>query len=82
MKLGYWPAKGRAELIQYTAAYLGVSLEAVTETGETWNDAHIQELGLPFSNLPYLIDGEFKFSESLMIVAYIAKKAGKPEFLG
>ena len=37
---------------------------------------------LPLPNLPYLIDGDFKLTESTAIVRYIPRKFGKPELLG
>ena len=39
-------------------------------------------MGLDFPNLPYLIDGEYNLTESNAIQRYIAKKWGKPEWLG
>lgn len=39
-------------------------------------------LGLPFPNLPYLIDGSYKLTESKAIYHYIIKKSGKVELLG
>lgn len=34
-------------------------------------------LGLEFANLPYLIDGDFRLTESNAIARYIIKRAGK-----
>lgn len=39
-------------------------------------------LGLEFPNLPYLIEGDFKLTESSAIVSYIVEKSGKCELLG
>ena len=39
-------------------------------------------LGLDFPNLPYIIDGDFKLTESIAIAKYIAKRSGKTELLG
>ena len=35
-----------------------------------------------FPNLPYLVDGNYKMSESLAIVKYIVNKSGKKELAG
>jgi glutathione S-transferase len=37
---------------------------------------------LPFPNLPYLIDGNLKLTESEAIARYIIKKSGKKDLLG
>ena len=39
-------------------------------------------LGLDFPNLPYLICGDFKLTESSAINNYIIRKSGKTELLG
>ena len=39
-------------------------------------------LGLEFPNLPYLIAGDFKLSESSAINNYIIRKSNKQELLG
>ncbi|CAN7987170.1 unnamed protein product, partial [Ixodes hexagonus] len=36
----------------------------------------LAEQGLPFANLPYLIDGDVKLSQSLAIMRYLARKHG------
>lgn len=37
---------------------------------------------MEFPNLPYLIDGDFKLTESAAIAKYIINKSGKTELLG
>jgi len=37
---------------------------------------------LDFPNLPYLIDGNVKLTESLNILVYVAHKSGKLDLLG
>ena len=47
---------------------------------QEWYDQKYK-LGLPFSNLPYYIDGDVKLTESKSIMKYIAKKHN-PKLLG
>lgn len=39
-------------------------------------------MGLDFANLPYLIDGDFKITESNAISKYIINSSGKVDLLG
>ena len=48
--------------------------------GSMWLDAKFN-LGLDFPNLPHLIDGDFKISETCAIMKYVAAK-WRPELLG
>ena len=69
-------------------AYLGVDYENdVFEHGRTletkmkpWFDKK-HYLGLDFPNLPYLIDGDVRLSESKSIMKYLCRKY-RPELLG
>ena len=86
--LGYWKIRGLGAQIRYMFAYCGVTFEdKVYETGDapdydrsSWLDAK-NTLGLEYPNLPYLIDGETKLSETKAIMRYIAKK-WRPALLG
>ena len=49
---------------------------------EKWFDEDKKNLGLDFPNLPYIIDGDFKFSESKAVHYYAIKKSGKTDLLG
>jgi len=83
MKIGYWAFKGRGEYIKTVATYLGLEFEEVDYTApEKWFAEDKQNLGFDFPNLPYLIDGDVKLTESQAITTYLCLKAGKPELLG
>ena len=48
---------------------------------QDWFGNDKQNLGFAFPNLPYLIDGDFKLTETLAIERYIIGKFGKTEEL-
>lgn len=82
MELGYWNFKGMAESIRWLAAYLGIEITEVNpKSNEDWT-AMKAEFGSPFPNLPYLVDGRFKLTESLAISDYMIKKAQREDLLG
>jgi len=81
--LGYWNIRGLAAACRYLFAYLGVEFrEKLYATGPApdydkseWLDEKFN-LGLDLPNLPYLIDGETKLTETAAILKYICKKWG------
>ena len=81
MEFGYWAIKGRAEAIRWLIAYIGADVKEWNPSDfAAWN-ARKQEIG-PFANLPFLIDGDVKITESSAIPSYIILKSGKTELLG
>jgi glutathione S-transferase len=82
MEFGYWPIKGLAEPIRWTIAHLKVAVNEKAIDGGEWFGGDNAKLGLDFPNLPYLVDGDFKLTESSAIPHYLADKAGKPEYNG
>ena len=52
------------------------------ESREKWFEEDKKNLGLEFPNIPYLIDGDFKLTESSSIFKYIIQGSGHTELLG
>ncbi|XP_006979548.1 glutathione S-transferase Mu 4 [Peromyscus maniculatus bairdii] len=81
MTLGYWDIRGLAHAIRLLLEYTDSSYE---EKRYTMGDAPDYDrsqwlsekfkLGLDFPNLPYLIDGSHKITQSNAILRYIARK--------
>lgn len=82
--IGYWGIKGRAETIRWLLHYLGKEYNEENPDMAGWKDkaATLKADGLHFPNLPYLIDGDWKMSETRAIKYYIANKYGRPELFG
>eukprot|EP00347_Sterkiella_histriomuscorum_P010535 403375911 len=81
---GYWKIRGLAQQIRYIFEYLKVPYNDVQyEQGEgpefnveCWTSVK-HTLGLDFPNLPYLIDGDVKITESQAILRYVLNKYGQ-----
>ncbi|KAM7539322.1 hypothetical protein Aperf_G00000052784 [Anoplocephala perfoliata] len=77
--LAYWNGRGVTEQIRLLLHYLGVKYEdkfynigpPPEYSRKEWFDVKFT-LGLDFPNLPYYIDGDFKLTQSLAIMEYIA----------
>lgn len=82
MILGYWKVKGRAQLSWLTAAYLKAELKNELLDYEKGWEAKKNSLNLDFPNLPYLVDGDIKITESSAIPRYIAYKVNRVDFFG
>ena len=86
--LGYWKIRGLATALRLQMAYEGVQYDMVEyEQGEgpdfsraEWLDKKFT-LGLDFPNLPYFIDGDLQFTETMAMHKYIADK-WQPDVLG
>jgi len=72
--LGYWKIRGLAQPIRNILEYTKTPYEdKCYTTSEEWSSDKYK-LGLLFPNLPYLFDGDLKFTESNAILHYIGKK--------
>ncbi|KAM6218734.1 glutathione S-transferase Mu 4-like [Rhynchocyon petersi] len=81
MTLGYWDIRGLAHAIRLLLEYTGSHYEEKKYTmGEAPDYDRSQwlnekfKLGLDFPNLPYLVDGAHKITQSNAILRYIARK--------
>ena len=81
MRLGYWNIRGVAQPIRHLLAYKQVEYENKLyvcgpapdfDTSSWFNEKFT--LGFDFPNLPYLIDGEVKLTQSLAILRYLSRK--------
>jgi len=80
---GYWAIRGRAQVPRLLLAYSGLKFTSKNYTNkEEWFNHDKQSLGLPFPNLPYLIDGNVKMTESEAISWYIIERSGHKELEG
>lgn len=78
VSLGYWRVRGRAQVPRLLLAYTGALWEDVQYTSpEQWFGGDKEKLGFGFPNLPYLIDGDFKITESGAIIQYIIERSHK-----
>uniref|UniRef100_A0A4W2D2P4 Glutathione S-transferase n=1 Tax=Bos indicus x Bos taurus TaxID=30522 RepID=A0A4W2D2P4_BOBOX len=81
MTLGYWDIRGLAHAIRLLLEYTDTNYEerqysvgdAPDYDRSQWLDEKFK-LGLDFPNLPYLIDGTHKLTQSNAILRYIARK--------
>ena len=79
---GYWPIRAgpRGSINRHILYYKGVDFEDLKHTGETWSAFKTSGV-LDFPNLPYIIDGDVKLSESKAVTLYLCEKYA-PELLG
>lgn len=83
--LGYWRLRGLAQPVRLLLAYTETPFqEVVYEFAEKqrWFEEDKKNFGFDFPNIPYLIDGDFKLTESAAIMKYLVKRSGRNELLG
>lgn len=79
--LGYWDIRGLATYIRLLLEHAGADWEDKLYTcgpppefnRENWLNEKFN-LGLDFPNLPYIIDGDIKLTQSGVILRYLARK--------
>ena len=77
--LGYWGIRALGEparlILRYADAdWTETTIPPTKEGAGMWFGGLKQSLGLDFPNMPYLIDGEVKLTESTAIYRYLGRK--------
>ena len=81
--LCYWDIRGKAGLLRALLSYTGLSYTNKVYTDrDEWFTKDKQNLGFDYPNVPYLIDGDKKLTETNAIAYYIPIRAGKRELIG
>jgi len=76
-------ATGKAEAVRLLLEYTRIpyTVKAYHDPKD-WFQGEKYKLGLDFPNLPYIIDGDFKLTETEAIMIYLCQKANRPDLLG
>ncbi|EAR95757.1 glutathione S-transferase, amine-terminal domain protein (macronuclear) [Tetrahymena thermophila SB210] len=81
--IGYWKGPGKVQPSRYLLEISGVEYQETLYTDPAqWFGKDKYSLDLPFPNLPYLIDGDVKLTESETIFDYLVNKLNMSELLG
>jgi len=82
LQIGYWCVRALGNSIRYILEYSGIEYVERTynlgknfDTREDWLSEKFC-LGLDFPNIPYLIEGDVKITQSLAIMRYLGRKSG------
>lgn len=83
IKLGYWKIRGLGQVARLLLNYTDAEFEDIQyENQDKWFKEDKVQLGFDFPNLPYLIEGDFKLTESLAVFKYIIERSDNKELLG
>ena len=82
--LGYWPLRAKAQVAQTILEFAGAEYEIKRYTFDNtqeWFGNDKPNLGLQFPNLPYILHGDVKLTETLAIWRYLCRQFA-PDLLG
>ena len=81
--LGYWKIRGLGQFLRLLLTYTGTEFQDIQyDNPDKWFKEDKFSIGLDFPNLPYLVDGDVKVSESIAVAKYIINRSGKTELRG
>ncbi|KAL4483071.1 hypothetical protein ABPG74_019097 [Tetrahymena malaccensis] len=83
--LGYWAAHLQGQPSRYVLELAGIPYEDRVYTMQNradWFEKDKQTLGFDYPNLPYLIHGDFKITESQNVVNYVIEVTNQQKLLG
>jgi len=80
--IGYFGIPGRDQPIKYLLELFKVPYEFKVHNSEEWFGKEKNSIDLNFPNLPYLIDGNIRLTETINISNYIISKYGKGDIAG
>lgn len=80
--IGYWKLRGLGQPARLLLSYTNTPFTEVQYTDKEKWAGDKANLGIEFPNLPYLIDGDFKLSESTAIYKHIIRRSTHHELLG
>lgn len=74
--LGYWGIRGLGQVPRLLLTYTKANWKNKVYTDrDTWFNNDKKNIGFAFPNLPYLIDGNLKLTESAAINRYIINRS-------
>ena len=79
IKVGYWALRGRVEPIHMYLEYKDVPYEKIVYTKDNFQKWLLEDrytLNIDFPNMPYLIDGDVKLTQTKCILKYLEGKYG------
>jgi len=77
MELHYWNLRGLGEAARLMLEYLGADFKNThPKSFDAWKEAKYT-CGVDYPNLPYLVDGDRKITQSCAIMRYLARKFKK-----
>ena len=81
--LGYWGIRGLGQVPRLLLSYTKANWKSkVYADRDSWFTKDKKNIGIAFPNLPYLLEGHLKLSESLAINRYIINRSNNKELLG